>query len=76
MKGIRDRISAMKRALIGLLGLLLAGSAFGQTAQPPKVRITTWNLESFPNGRACEAAQMLQHKLETMMFLAADSCIK
>jgi hypothetical protein len=38
----------MKRALIALLAFFVAGSALGQA--PAKIRITTWNLEWFPNG--------------------------
>jgi hypothetical protein len=45
----------MKRALIALLMFLVFGSAFGQTAEPPKIRITTWNLEWFPNGSPHDA---------------------
>src|SRR6478609_3907229 len=43
----------MKRALVAALAFLVAASAL---AQPPaKVRITTWNLEWFPNGSVREA---------------------
>src|SRR5882757_8386843 len=48
----------MKRALLAVLVFFVAGSALGQS--PPKVRITTWNLEWFPNGSAREAPQEKQ----------------
>jgi hypothetical protein len=38
----------MKRALITVLALFVVGSALGQSRA--KIRITTWNLEWFPNG--------------------------
>jgi hypothetical protein len=43
----------MKRALVAVLVLFVVGSALGQS--PAKVRITTWNLEWFPNGSPHEA---------------------
>jgi hypothetical protein len=43
----------MKRALVAVLVLFVVGSALGQS--PAKIRITTWNLEWFPNGSAGEA---------------------
>jgi len=45
----------MKRALSLLLVFLVVGSALGQSPEPAKVRITTWNLEWFPNGSPREA---------------------
>ena len=44
----------MKRALLALLAFFVVGSALGQS--PAKVRITTWNLEWFPNGSPHDAA--------------------
>ena len=38
----------MKRSLFVLLAVFIVGWAFGQS--PAKIRITTWNLEWFPNG--------------------------
>jgi hypothetical protein len=38
----------MKRALIAGLAFFVLGSALGQS--PAKIRVTTWNLEWFPNG--------------------------
>jgi hypothetical protein len=48
----------MKRALSALLAFFVLGSALGQSSA--KVRITTWNLEWFPNGSAREATQEKQ----------------
>jgi len=45
----------MKRALIALLASLVLGSALGQSPEPAKIRITTWNLEWFPNGSPHDA---------------------
>jgi len=45
----------MKRALLAVLAFFVVGSALGQS--PAKVRITTWNLEWFPNGSAREVTQ-------------------
>jgi hypothetical protein len=39
----------MKRTLLAVLAFVV-GSAFGQSPEPAKVRITTWNVEWFPNG--------------------------
>jgi hypothetical protein len=38
----------MKRALLAALALFVVASALGQS--PAKIRVTTWNLEWFPNG--------------------------
>ena len=38
----------MKRTLFALLAFFVVGSALAQS--PAKIRITTWNLEWFPNG--------------------------
>jgi len=43
----------MKRALIALLAFVVVGSARGQS--PAKIRVTTWNLEWFPNGSPDDA---------------------
>src|SRR5215472_15712157 len=48
----------MKRALISVLACFVVGTALGQS--PAKFRITTWNLEWFPNGSAREATQEKQ----------------
>jgi hypothetical protein len=43
----------MKRAFIAVLAFFVVGLAVGQS--PTKVRITTWNLEWFPNGSPHDA---------------------
>jgi exonuclease III len=48
----------MKRALSPLLAFFVVCSALAQS--PAKVRITTWNLEWFPNGSAREAPEEKQ----------------
>jgi endonuclease/exonuclease/phosphatase family metal-dependent hydrolase len=50
----------MKQALLAVLAFFVGGSALGQAPEPAKVRITTWNLEWFPNGSAREAPQEKQ----------------
>jgi len=50
----------VNRALLALVAFLGVGSALGQSPQPVKFRITTWNLEWFPNGSAREATQKKQ----------------
>jgi hypothetical protein len=44
----------MKRALIAVLTFVVVGSTLGQSPEPAKIRITTWNLEWFPNGSSHE----------------------
>ena len=65
----------MKRALLAVLVFFLVGSALGQS--PAKVRITTWNLEWFPNGSAREAtpekqAQRIQAAADVLKKLNPD----
>jgi exonuclease III len=50
----------MKRALFALLALFVVGSALGQSPKPAKIRITTWNLEWFPNGSPHETTPEIQ----------------
>src|SRR5215467_4048415 len=50
----------MKRSLFAVLAFFVVGSALGQLPEPAKVRITTWNLEWFPNGSPRETAQEKQ----------------
>jgi hypothetical protein len=45
----------MKRALFALLAFFVVCSALGQPPEPAKIRITTWNLEWFPNGSPHDA---------------------
>ena len=51
---------AMKRALVALLAFFIVGSAFGQSTESAKIRITTWNLEWFPNGSPHETTPEIQ----------------
>ena len=46
----------MNRALFALLASVIVGSALGESTEPAKIRITTWNLEWFPNGSPHETA--------------------
>ena len=48
------RRGAVKRASFALLAFFAVGSALGNS-EPPRIRITTWNLEWFPNGSAHDA---------------------
>jgi exonuclease III len=50
----------VNRALFVLLASLVVGSALGQSPEPAGLRITTWNLEWFPNGSAHDATQEKQ----------------
>jgi endonuclease/exonuclease/phosphatase family metal-dependent hydrolase len=50
----------MKPALVALFAFFVVGSAFGQSPEPAKIRITTWNLEWFPNGSAKDAPLEVQ----------------
>jgi hypothetical protein len=52
----RHEASAIRRALLALLPFLIVGSVLGQLPATTKIRITTWNLEWFPNGSPHEAA--------------------
>jgi hypothetical protein len=49
------QLTLMKRGLIRVLAFFVVGSALGQSTEPAKIRITTWNLEWFPNGSPHEA---------------------
>ena len=65
----------MKRALFALVAFFVVGSTLGQP--PTKVRITTWNLEWFPNGSPHEAtpekqAQRIQAAADVLKKLAPD----
>jgi endonuclease/exonuclease/phosphatase family metal-dependent hydrolase len=67
----------MKRALIALLAFFLVGSVFGQSAGSAKIRITTWNLEWFPNGSPREAtpekqAQRIEAAADVLRKLDPD----
>jgi len=50
----------VSRILFALVAALIVGSALGESPETAKFRITTWNLEWFPNGSAREATQEKQ----------------
>ena len=50
----------MNRVLLSLVAVLVVGSALAQSPESSKFRITTWNLEWFPNGSSREATQEKQ----------------
>jgi hypothetical protein len=50
----------VNRALFALLASCIVGSVLGESTEPTKVRITTWNLEWFPNGSAHDATPEAQ----------------
>ena len=54
------RRGAVKRASFALLASLVVALALGESPEPTKVRITTWNLEWFPNGSAHDATLEVQ----------------
>jgi endonuclease/exonuclease/phosphatase family metal-dependent hydrolase len=52
----------VNRALFALLASVVVGSALGESTEPTRIRITTWNLEWFPNGSAKEAPPEQQNQ--------------
>ena len=54
------RATFTNRALLALLASLVVALALGESPEPTKVRITTWNLEWFPNGSAHDATPEMQ----------------
>jgi hypothetical protein len=48
------------RALVALLAPIVVGSVLSESPEPARIRITTWNLEWFPNGSAHEATPEVQ----------------
>src|SRR5262249_34742058 len=54
------RASFTKCASLALLTAFVAGSTRGNSTEPGRVRITTWNLEWFPNGSAHDATPEAQ----------------
>src|SRR6476469_2341175 len=50
----------VNRILLALVAFFVVGSVQGQSPESNKFRITTWNLEWFPNGSAREATQEKQ----------------
>ena len=49
------RLAFTNRTLLALLTAFIVGCNLGNAAEQAKVRITTWNLEWFPNGSAHDA---------------------
>jgi hypothetical protein len=45
----------VKRAFFALLATFVVAWALGESPEPAKTRITTWNLEWFPSGSAHDA---------------------
>ena len=65
----------MNRVLLALLAFFVVASALGQS--PAKIRITTWNLEWFPNGSPHEAppekqAQRIEAAADVLKKLDPD----
>ena len=65
----------MKRSSFALFTFLVVGSALGQS--PTKIRITTWNLEWFPNGSPHDAtpekqAQRIEAAADVLKKLDPD----
>jgi endonuclease/exonuclease/phosphatase family metal-dependent hydrolase len=50
----------VNRVLVALLASFVVASALSQSAEPTSIRITTWNLEWFPNGSAHDATPEVQ----------------
>ena len=50
----------MNRVLVALLASFVVASALSQSAEPTSIRITTWNLEWFPNGSPHDATPEVQ----------------
>jgi endonuclease/exonuclease/phosphatase family metal-dependent hydrolase len=50
----------MNRVLVTLLASFVVGSVLGESTEPIKIRITTWNLEWFPNGSPHDATPEVQ----------------
>jgi endonuclease/exonuclease/phosphatase family metal-dependent hydrolase len=53
-------LGLVNRVLVALLASFVVASALSQSAEPTSIRITTWNLEWFPNGSAHDATPELQ----------------
>src|SRR4026208_1101513 len=50
----------MRCSFFGLLASFVVALALGDSPEPAKVRVTTWNLEWFPNGSAHDATPEVQ----------------
>jgi endonuclease/exonuclease/phosphatase family metal-dependent hydrolase len=55
-----SRATFTNRALLALLASFVVGLALGESPEPTKVRVTTWNLEWFPSGSAHGATPEVQ----------------
>jgi Endonuclease/Exonuclease/phosphatase family len=53
-------LGLMNRPLIAFLASLVIASALSESREPATIRITTWNLEWFPNGSAHDATPEVQ----------------
>ena len=54
------RATFKNRASLALLASFVVASTLGESAESTTIRITTWNLEWFPNGSARDATPELQ----------------
>jgi endonuclease/exonuclease/phosphatase family metal-dependent hydrolase len=55
----------VNRAIFALLASVIVGSALGESTEPSRIRITTWNLEWFPSGSAKDApAEQQNHRIK------------
>jgi endonuclease/exonuclease/phosphatase family metal-dependent hydrolase len=50
----------VNRTLFALVAFFVVGSTLGKSPESTKVRVTTWNLEYFPNGSARDASPEMQ----------------
>src|SRR5436190_3693595 len=50
----------MRCSFFGLLAFLVLASTLGESKESTAIRITSWNLEWFPNGSAHDAAPEVQ----------------
>src|SRR5258706_496548 len=55
-----SRATFTNRALLALLASFVFALALGESPEQTKVRVTTWNLEWFPNGSAHDATPEVQ----------------
>ena len=70
----------MNRTLFALVAFFVVGSVVGQSPEPAKIRITTWNLEWFPNGSARDAplevqAERIQAAADVLKKLNPDTVL-
>jgi hypothetical protein len=52
----------VNHALFALLASVIVSSALGKSTESTRIRITTWNLQWFPNGSAKEASAEQQNQ--------------